>query len=332
MAELSRSIYSPAIGSKLQTKWYYENVAGSYNNERSDSSSISLFDKEYPKNQYFSKTDMAAYELSYQGNPAEACKGAQDAYKVFVMNLPDLKEPTEDDFKKLIAKKILYDKVLSLIDEIGGQGKAAMARYVVAYFSTVICASKFELDEVWKNQCLSDTVVSDLRKLVAKMVKFLRENAQKNLKGVEMYCRMPSTWEAVKKISFSVDNSETYSNGPALNPVLRVKGISAKLATFAVNIPEDVWVKMALNTAIIGDEKKKDSGMCKTMMGAEPESLSEKQIAYALRIVYRFYQKEFGFPASMKLKIEENIKELETINKKSLAMYSTGKYFVQAKL
>ncbi len=332
MAELSRSIYTPVVGSKLQTKWYYENVSGSYNNERSDSPSTALFDKEYPKSQYFNKTDMAAYELSYQGFPAEACKGAQDAYKVFVMNLSDLQEPTELDFKRLVAKKILYDKVVSIIDNIGGQGKAAMARYVVAYFSTIICDNKFELDEVWKNQSLNNTVINDLQILVPLMVKILREKAQDNLKSVEMYCRMPSTWAAVRKIHFKGTRPELYSNGPILKPVLNVKAISEKLATFAITINKAVWANMALNTVLIGDDSKKDSGMCKTMMDINPENLSEKQIAYALRIIYRFYKQGFNFPELINSKVEENIDELEKIDKNRLVNFSSSKYFVQAKL
>lgn len=331
LAELSRSIYSPAIGSKLQTKWYYENIVGSYNNERSDSSSTSLFDKEYPKSQFFSKTDMAAYELSYQGFPAEACKGAQDAYKIFVLNLPDLKEPTEEDFRNLISKKILYDKVISIIgEEVGGQGKAAMARYVVAYFSNVICNNKFELNKVWEAQGLSNEVVFDLRDLVKQMTKVLRENANQILKGVEMYCRMPSTWEAIKKMDFKVEQKEKYSNGVALNPVLSVKAVSGELAAFAISITERTWAELAVNTVMIKDEKRKDSGMCKTMIGIKPETLSEKQLAYALRIVYRFYKVGYNFSDSMSSQIAKFENELAIIDKKTLANYSTSKYYVQA--
>ncbi|MDY5931240.1 MAG: AIPR family protein [Candidatus Ornithospirochaeta sp.] len=333
LAELSRRVYSPAIGSKLQTKWYYENVSGSYNNEKSNCPSTDAFEKEYPKSQYFNKTEMASYELSYQGFPAEACKGAQDAYKVFVLNLPELKEPNELDFKNLVSKKILYDTVLKIInEEVGGQGKAAMARYTVAYFSTVICENKFNLAAVWENQCISKPVENDLRKLIRQIANVLKENAIKNQKGIEMYCRMPTTWAAVKKLSFSVDNPALYSDGPVLNPVLKTRAISSRLASFATSITVGAWADMAVNTDIIGDENRSHSGMCKTMMGMAPENLSERQIAYALRIVYRFYKAGFVFSASMNEAIKENEEELAQIDKKRLSMYSNSKYYVQAKL
>lgn len=333
MAQLSRTIYTPAIGTKLQTKWYYENISGTYNNERSDSPSVTSFEKEYPKSQYFSKTDMAAYELSYQGFPAEACKGAQDAYKIFVMNLPDLKDPSESDFKQLVAKKILYDKVLSIIkEEGGGQGKAAMARYIVAYFSTIVCDYKFNLNEVWNQQEVPFKASNDLRNLTRKMMPILMENAQKNKKGVEMYCRMPSTWAAIKKINLNIETSGNYCLGESFTPAISVKGIPEKLAKFAISITDGAWADMAVNTAIIGDESKKDAGMCKTMIGISPEALSEKQIAYALRIVYRFFKNGFTFDGATTAKLEEYKEELSQIEKKSLKNFSTSKYFVQAKL
>ena len=83
---------------------------------------------------------------------------------------------------------------------------------------------------------------------------------------------------------------------------------------------------------LIGDDSKKDSGMCKTMIDSEPENLSERQIAYSLRILYRFYIKGFNLPNSLKKSIEENEKELMAIEKKRLKNFSTSKYFVKAKL
>lgn len=333
MSVLSRTVYSPTIGTRLQTKWYYENVSGTYNIERSDSPSVTAFEKEYPKDQSFSKTDMATYELSYQGFPAEACKGAQDAYKIFVLNLPDLKEPTQNDFKQLVAKKILYDKVIEIIkEEEGGQGKAAMARYVVAYFSTVICNYKFDLMEVWNKQNLPPSAVNDLRKLVRVMTSLLRKKSIENKKGVEMYCRMPSTWATIKKIDFGIEMSGSYCQGTSFIPNLKVKNISERLARFAVGITEGAWADMAMNTNLIGDENKKYSGMCKTMMGISPENLSEKQIAFALRIVYKFYKAGFTFDDSTTAKLKEYEPDLESIEKKRMSNYSSSKYFVEGKL
>ncbi|MBO8436570.1 MAG: AIPR family protein, partial [Spirochaetes bacterium] len=191
LSDLSRSVCAPQIDSRLPKKWYYENVAGAYNIEKSDAGAT--FEKEYPKSQMFTKTDMAAYELSYQGFPAEACKGSQDAYKIFVQNLEYLDTPTISDFQHLIAKKILFDSTLKIINELGGQGKKAMACYVVAYMSTVVCDNKLNLDAIWRKQEISEDLESDLRALVYQICPSLRKEAAEIGRNVDMYCRMKLT-------------------------------------------------------------------------------------------------------------------------------------------
>jgi hypothetical protein len=141
---------------------------------------------------------------------------------------------------------------------------------------------------------------------------------------------MPSTWETIKKMDFKVEQKEKYSNGVALNPVLSVKAISGELAAFTISITDRTWTELAVNTVMIKDEKRRDSGMCKTMIGIKPETLSEKQLAYALRIVYRFYKAGFSFSDSMNSQIAKFENELAIIDKKTLANYSTSKYYVQA--
>ena len=158
------------------------------------------------------------------------------------------------------------------------------------------------------------------------------ENALKNKKGVEMYCRMASTWAAIRTMDLQIEKRGGYCTETSFTPVLSVKGISERLANFAISITVGAWADMAVNTALIGDDSKKDASMCKTMMGISPDSLSEKQIAYALRIVYRFYKKGFTFDDATTAKLNAYKEELDMIEKKSLKNYSASKYFVQAKL
>lgn len=334
LASISRTTYTPSFGTKLQTKWYYENIAGSYNNERSDCASTTAFDKEYPKSQYFSKTDMASYELSYQGYPADACKGAQDAYKVFVMNLPDLKEPNKEDFKNLVAKKILYDGVLKIItEEIGGQGKAAIARYVVAYFSTIICQNRFNLKTVWEKQCLTNVMIDDLKYLVIQMHSIIKKKAEQNQKSIEMYCRTPSSWETIKKMRFAVNNSSLYATGELIEPILTTKAIPDSLVAFVLSVvSEGTWMDMSLHTNLINDDEKGQfSNMCKTMAKIKKEDITEKQAAYALKIVYKFYNVGYRFSNPIANEIEEKKDMIEKVISKKTQQYSRAKYYTMAK-
>ena len=332
MAEWSRSIYTPAFGTKLQTKWYYENIAGSYSNERSDAPNKIAFEKEYPKNQYFSKTDMASYELSFAGFPAEACKGAQDAYKVFVINFQNLPEPTEQDYKRLIAKKILFDKVLDIIaTECPGQGKAAIARYVVAYFSTIVCKNRFRIDDVWNNQGISDPVSHDLRQLVISMTNYLRNKAFEAQKSIEMYCRKPTTWNEVKCLHFSSGDTASYTDSKITTTTISTKQIPENFATFiAETITKATWADMGQNSSIYEKDEetaKSSTTMCKTMMTIDKSNITENQIAHALKIVNRYYENNYAFDGPTKNFLEENREMFKAIMSKKVNSYSSSKYF-----
>lgn len=337
LAEFSRTTYTPALGSKLQSKWYYENVSGSYNNEKSDSASPASFEKEYPSSQRFQKTDMAAYELAYQGHAAIACKGAQDAYKVFVMNLPTLALPTEETFKNLVAKKILFDTVKNLISErVGGQGITAMAKYVVAYFATIICKNRFALMNLWNEQKISsEFIISDLETLIDQLCPVLSENARNKKKSVEMYCRTPSTWEAIKQLKFSVDYSDVYANGVEINPSLSVKLLPQAVASFIISMSDDVWTTIADNVNIMATDDKSRKyyySFCKTMKTTSGDMLSEKQLACAAKIIIRAKECDVDLGGEIREKMNALETQLEDVKKRRTVNYSTSKYFIKATL
>lgn len=326
LAALSQRIYTPQIDNLLQTKWYYENISGNYNNNKSDLGRP--FIREYPEKQKFTKTDMAAYELSYQGLPADACKGAQDAYKVFVLNMSNLSDPTEDDFKRLVAKKILFDSILDIISsEIGGQGKKAMACYVLAYFSQIICEYKFNLDKVWENQTINSETKIDLSKLVLQMCNWLRKNASDAQKSVEMYCRQRTTWEKIKKEHFKVNNISKYIGNIELKPVLSNKVISEGLAKALNSFSDSDWIEIKRRYECIDKENKTTHAkMCGSMITANVVELTERQICYAWSLIYRLYKDGYQFTELQTRVIDEFVNELQIVTKK-IKSCSKNKYF-----
>ena len=328
LANFSRRIYSPAIGSKLQTKWYYENVAGTYSIEKSDMGKS--FEKEYPKNQFFKKTDMAAYELAYQGFPAEACKGAQDAYRVFMVNMPNLKIPEEIDFKRLIAKKVLYDSVLDVMDSRGGQGKKAMTNYIVAYLSTVSCNNRINLDKIWLNQSICQELKDDITFLIDQMCPLLRKEAMANGKSVEMYCRSRETWNDYKNREFKVRKTIFYTGEIELTPTLTTKVVSPQLANLLQNIDKNLWLTLSIHTKQIASDTKGEklySNMCHSMATTDVKDLTESQIAYSLKILCRFYETGYLFPDYLHDLLKENQEGLNKLKKIRQTSFSKQKYY-----
>ena len=329
LAKLSRSIYAPAMGSKLPTKWYYENIEGSYNIECSQKGRV--FEKEYPKTQKFSKTDLAVIELAYQGFPEHACKGAQDAYKAFSQSIPDFDIPTDKDFKNIVAKKILYDTILRIIAEEGiKQGKKSMAAYVLAYLAEIVCKRKLNLKTIWDTQAASDELQSDIRKLSRNICPVLWQDAVDLQKSVEMYCKRLATWNKLKEKTYSCSNISFYIGEEELKPVLTSAKVKASLSKIVQQLTSFDWVKMSQNMSIIETSKSgidNNRNMCISMATTKLENLSEKQVGYALKIIYRLYNAGYQFDDIIKTLIDAKRNDLDSFMKVRIKTLSSEKYF-----
>ena len=86
LQEFSRRILAPKGESAYQeTKWFYERARGQYPDERGrrTESERKKFDLEYPRSQYFTKTDLAKFENSWAGLPHLVSQGAQKNFVAF---------------------------------------------------------------------------------------------------------------------------------------------------------------------------------------------------------------------------------------------------------
>ena len=329
LSKLSRNIYAPATGAKLPTKWYYENVEGSYSIECSQNGRA--FEKEYPKSQKFSKTDLAIIELAYQGFPEQACKGAQDAYKAFSQNIPEFNTPTDKDFKNIVAKKILYDGILEIIADTGiKQGKKSMAAYVLAYLSGVACKNKLNLKAVWDDQNISPELCSDIKGLANAICPKLWQQAIDMKKSVEMYCRRQSTWEALKEEIYNCPNISLYIGEEELKPAMTGTKVKASLAKILQQLTPSDWLQMSQSVFRYQKTKSSidyDRKMCSTMATTRLEELSEKQVGYALKIVYRLFNVGYQYDDTTRVLIEAKRSELDSFMMVKINTLSSDCYF-----
>ncbi|MEL0636394.1 AIPR family protein [Marinomonas sp. TI.3.20] len=97
------------------TKWFYERARGQYTTQlrAMTASRSNKFIAEYPKDQVFTKTDMAKYENTWRMRPHEVKRGAQANLKALGQVILKEFEKNEDDFgaiffNDLVAKMILF--------------------------------------------------------------------------------------------------------------------------------------------------------------------------------------------------------------------------------
>ncbi|MEC8568030.1 MAG: AIPR family protein, partial [Pseudomonadota bacterium] len=141
--ELSRKLLAPAgeLGYR-ETKWFYERARGQYADERARRTIAERkkFDAEFPKNQFFTKTDLAKIENTFSCLPHIVSLGAQKNFTEFAKNIGKTWGSNGDSFdelwfKRLIARIILFramEKLVSNADWYQGGYRANIVTFGLA--------------------------------------------------------------------------------------------------------------------------------------------------------------------------------------------------------
>lgn len=217
--KLSRNIFTPhSDKSTTQTKWFYERARGQYKNARLKDgftkSRQKAFDLKTPKNQMFTKEELAkyinAYQEVYEGKklvvaPHFVIKNVKN-YNQFIFYNTNVKiENNNIYFEDAIAKGILYktcEKIYGVKPNAIGDLRFITVPYSIAYFGF---KTDYQLDlyKIWKNQCVSNELFSFLKELMIAMDNFLKTASPESL--IEMWARKEVCWELVKQQDFDVD-------------------------------------------------------------------------------------------------------------------------------
>jgi hypothetical protein len=193
----SRTEWMPTkTGGKATNKWFYERARGQYLDEKSKrlGKEAKVFDREYPKRQKFTKTDLAKYEMSWWQRPYDVGKGAENNFKLFTKELlGQNNEVSKKYYQRLIAKAILFKEIDRIIARrnLGGY-KANMVSYLLAWLSYK-SNKKLNLDNIWENQIISEA----LNSMIEKMIDFVWNhinNPSKAGMNIGEWCKKTECW------------------------------------------------------------------------------------------------------------------------------------------
>jgi hypothetical protein len=165
MQQNSRQILSPAGDDNYrETKWFYERARGQYADERGrrSASDRKKFDAEFPKSQFFTKTDLAKFENSWRCKPHVVSLGAQK-------NFSDLAKAVGEEwsrsdagfdetwFRRLIAKAIIFRNIERLVPHQPWYTGGYRANIVTYAFAKLVHDAEtrkkvVDLDNVWRLQ------------------------------------------------------------------------------------------------------------------------------------------------------------------------------------
>ncbi|MDD3876657.1 MAG: AIPR family protein [Bacteroidales bacterium] len=302
--DFSRSEWSPSLtGGKATNKWFYERARGQYLDEKSKRTGkeLKIFDKEYPKKQKFTKTDLAKYEMSWWQRPFDVGKGAENNFKIFTKELvSDKNEVSKKYYQRLIAKAILFKEIDRLVTKrnLGGY-KANMVSYILSWLSYK-SNKKLNLDNIWDKQDISESVNNQIEQMIDIVWKHICTPSKSGM-NIGEWCKKQECWLTLKDkfIDTSLiqdeirNDADTYVETDLIGQELSPQ--DARIIDEAGKIKGEVWFSLSKwakeNNRFTPFDRKLAYNL--GVLANRKTVLSSKQAKSALRILKQ--AKDEGF-------------------------------------
>lgn len=190
-------------------KWFYERSRGQYKNlfAYKTQSERKRLQAEYPRDHLITKTDLAKYEMSFDGEPHLVSMGAQKCFlrytnKLAKMASSDATELNSVWYKRAVAKSILFKSVDDAVQKadwyLDDRGyKAQIVTYTIA-----ACAdgfrrkgSQIDLEKIWESQSVSGGMIEWMLNQ-ARLVSTILKNPPPNVRNISEYAKKAHCWES----------------------------------------------------------------------------------------------------------------------------------------
>jgi hypothetical protein len=224
--KLSRYILSPITAqNNMQTCWFFERARGQYktlrNREGTTKAKLTAFDKKYPKNQMFTKVELAKYINAYQEvkdseklviGPHIVVRGNEKNYVLFRMfNLPEnVKKIDNVFFEDTIAKCILFKNAEKRYGtKVSGNNIGELRQVVVPYTLSLfnrITGNKLNLFRIWKNQQVSPSLSNFIHDLMIQVNQFILKESP--VSHYIEWAKKEECWEKVKNNAWAFNINE----------------------------------------------------------------------------------------------------------------------------
>ncbi|MDP3515680.1 MAG: AIPR family protein [Pseudohongiella sp.] len=311
--EFSRKILSPAgQNGYRETKWFYERARGQFSDERGRRSPAERkkFDAEFPRSQFFTKTDLAKYENTFECKPHIVSLGAQKNFTEFARNIGKNwgKDGTPFDvvwYKRMIAKAILFRAMEKIVSDAEWYEGGYRSNIVTFGIAKVVHEAKernmlIDLDSVWKNQQLFSEMKWVFQQAGSKAQHILT-NPPVGIRNITEWAKKELCWKYLSELKTDFSNKFDrilISRELASEPIKDAK--SEKAMNKSVNAEIQVhrlganfWSNLELwarDKELLTPREVGIIGDCAAIPRKMP---SEKQCAIAIDILNRL--RELGF-------------------------------------
>ena len=209
--ECSRRILAPSGDEGYrETKWFYERARGQFADERGRRTIAERkrFDAEYPRSQFFTKTDLAKFENSYRRKPHVVSLGAQKNFADMAKAIGyewSQSEIAFDDvwFKRLIAKAIIFRRIEKLVpqqDWYAGGYRANIVTYALAKVIHDADSKRkvIDLDRVWSMQRVS-SIMERAFLAAAKVANEVITTPPQGIRNMSEWAKKQGCWAELAK-------------------------------------------------------------------------------------------------------------------------------------
>jgi hypothetical protein len=300
----SRTEWVPTkTGGKATNKWFYERARGQYLDEKSRKTGKDMksFEKEYPKKQKFTKTDLSKYEMSWWQRPYDVSKGAENNFKIFTKELiTEKNEVSKKYYQRLIAKAILFKEIDILVAKrnLGGY-KANMVSYILSWLSYKT-NKRLNLDFIWENQSISESVNNLIEEMIDTVWKHINAPSKSGT-NIGEWCKKQECWLTLKDKYFDISvisddirkDAGTYVESDLVGQELSPQ--ESKMIEEAGIIKAEIWFGLSKwakeNNHFTPFDRKLSYNL--GVLANRKAVLSPKQAKHALRILKQ--AKELGF-------------------------------------
>ena len=317
--DFSRRILAPMkTDSFTQTKWYYERARGSYRDAQAylTPAKKRAFVRTYPKAQTFSKTDLAKYLMVWGDKGYLVNRGAQKNFAEFAKTITDEWEKNDKQFneyyfKRLIAKKIIFDSTGKIVQgrdwyEAGGyRSQHVVLTIGVLSGSLERMGKSLDFLAIWNRQDIDPQLEKALELAADKAHEVLMSPAE-GYRNISEWAKQQKCWLAVRKADIQwdeewikklnslederdIERQEAKSQG-------ELNGIEAQ--TEVVEAGPEFWKKFLSWCLREGEGSEKELGILKVAAQIPAKLPSDKQSV----ILIDFYKRMRGSGCPYKIR------------------------------
>ena len=313
MEEFSRRIWAPsADGGLRETHWFYERARGQFANAQAilTPAQKKEFLAKNPRQQMFTKTDLAKFEFCAAMLPHIVSLGAQKNFARFAEHVSrkwdeNNAQFNELYFKRLIAKAIIFrflDKAVLKQYWYGGY-KANIVAYSFAKAMVMAEGVRrcIDLDGIWREQHVSEALGEQLL-TIAEVVNDRIQETPEGVRNVGEWCKKERCWSLIRGLDIRIQEGlypELVSPGElhgeerhAAKTQVIDNGIHAQ--TYVVNQGANYWKSIHSWNNFVTGLSPKERGALETACRIPARLPTEKQCRVLLGV--EEVAKEEGFP------------------------------------